>query len=180
MTFDKLNGFRDDSGTGPDECPARILKMCAKELALPLTMLITRILACMEWPESWREHWVIPIFKKNVSFKPGNYRGVHLTAQPSKVCERLIKKMLQPYLERTLSFEINQFAYREKRGARDVLALLMLDWILVLNRRGKVCFYCSDVSGAFDRVNSGIPAKKVPSEGCKSETCNIIDFMVPG
>ena len=56
--------------------------------------------------------------------------------------------MLQPYLENTLSFGENQFAYREKRGARDVLALLMINWLSVLDRRGKVAFYCSDVSGA--------------------------------
>ena len=34
-----LQALNVDSGTGPDQLPARILKYCAKQLALPLTLL---------------------------------------------------------------------------------------------------------------------------------------------
>ena len=54
-------------------------RMCAKEFALPVTMLITRILACMEWPEMWREHWVIPIFKKNANFLKTTMNKIPIT-----------------------------------------------------------------------------------------------------
>ena len=57
-----------------------------------------------------------------------NYRGIHLTAQLSKVVERMIKRLFEPYLERTIGFGPNQFAYRAKRGARDAIALLMMEW----------------------------------------------------
>ena len=139
MAFAELDGLREDSGTGPDECPAKILKHCAKELALPVAMLTIRILACMQWPESWRQHWIIPIYKKLLTFLPCNYRGVHLTAQLSKVVERLFKRMLDPYLERTMSYGTNQFAYRKNRGSRDVLALLMLQWLSVSGSVRKSC-----------------------------------------
>ena len=41
----------------------------------------------------------------------------------------------------------------ERRNARDCLALLVLRWISALNERKKIAVYCSDVSGAFDRVD---------------------------
>ena len=40
-----------------------------------------------------------------------------------EVVERLIKQMIDPYFEKTISYGENQFAYRAKRGARDVFAL---------------------------------------------------------
>ena len=73
-------------------------------------------------------------------------RGVHLTSQVSKVVERLIKQMMDPYLEKTGAYGENQFAYRMKRGSRDVLALLILEWMMALNAREKIGIYCSDVS----------------------------------
>ena len=43
------------------------------------------------WPESWREHWVVTIYKKEAVFAASNYRGgIHFTAQLSKVVERLL------------------------------------------------------------------------------------------
>ena len=51
-------------------------------------------------------------------------------------------------------FGPNQLAYSQKKGGRDALAYLMVEWIDTLDRRGKIMVYNSDVSGAFDRVFS--------------------------
>ena len=57
-----------------------------------------------------------------------------------------------PFLQKNISFGPNQFAYTKERGARDALLHLVLVWITALTRKQKVAVYCSDVSGAFDRV----------------------------
>ena len=119
-----------------------------------------RIILLGVWPKSWREHWIVPLFKKGAVFLPKNYRGVHLTAQISKVCERVIKKLFMLQVHQIDAYGENKFAYTEGRGARDVLAYLMIEWILTLNDRGKVIVYNSDVSGAFDRV----PPKRLISK----------------
>ena len=46
----------------------------------------------------------------------------------------------------------NQFAYKRERGSRDALAFLVLTWLEGFCRKVKFALYCSDVSGAFDRV----------------------------
>jgi hypothetical protein len=114
-----LLGLRVDSGTGPDLLPTRILKTCGTELALPVLLLLYRIIETSMWPASWLVHCIVPLHKKKSVYNTGNYRGIHLTAQLSKVAERLLQRLFVPYLYRMKSFGPNQFAYTRGRGARD-------------------------------------------------------------
>ena len=86
-------------------------------------------------------------------FDASNYRGVHLTSQLSKVVERLLQQLCAPFLVSVGGFGANQFAYQKERGARDALAMFVMRWIKALTSGLKVGVYCSDVSGAFDRVS---------------------------
>ena len=51
------------------------------------------------------------------------------------------------------------------RRARDALALLVLTWLRALGTGRKVAVYCSDVSGAFDRVCSKRLVAKLKNKG---------------
>ena len=106
-----------------------------------------------------------PLHKKKSVFQPGNYRGVHLTAQLSKVVERMLQILYQPHLTQTLAFGPRQFAYTAERGARDALATMVLTWLWALAAGRKVAVYCSDVSGAFDRVRMGRLLQKLGNKG---------------
>ena len=65
---DTLANPSDDSSTGPDLVPARILISCAEQLAKPPQFLLLRLLETASWPESWREHWIVPIYKEKAGF----------------------------------------------------------------------------------------------------------------
>ena len=175
MALNVLENLREDSGTGPDMLPARILKMCAKQLARPIVLLVTRMLCDGVWPDMWREHWIVPIFKRGSVFKPANYRGIHMTAQLSKIVERLIKRMVEPYLEHSLALGVNQFAYRAQRGARDALAFLTLQWMCALNKRQNIVVYCSDVAGAFDRVSMERLIAKLYAKGVNEKLIRLFE-----
>ena len=68
--------------------------------------------------------------------------------------ERLIGSRFLPQLVRSNAFGSNQFAYRAAHGSRDALLFLVCSWLLALAGRRRVGLYCSDVSGAFDRVSA--------------------------
>ena len=121
-----LKALDEDSALGPDLLPTRILKQCAHALAPILHTLIIAILKFGEWPTLWTIHWVVPLFKRKSVYDPGNYRGIHLTSQISKVVERVIASLFVPQLILTGAFGRNQFAYMPERGARDALAQLAL------------------------------------------------------
>ena len=62
--------------------------------------------------------------------------------------------MLTSFIVQTIGFGPNQFAYTPGRGARDVLELLVVLRVQALAAGKRVAAYCSDVSGAFDRVDA--------------------------
>ena len=169
-----IGALDEHSGTGPDLLPARILKYCADQLAHPILQLTLLMLESGEWPDSWREHWILPLFKRSAVYLPKNYQGVHLTAQFSKVIERLLLSLLVPHVTRWSLTGENQFAYSKNKGARDALALLCLRWIESLERGHKVLVYCSDVSGAFDKVSRSRLLRKLQAKGIHPKLIKLI------
>ena len=129
-----LQQLREDSATGPDLLPSRVLKYCASQLALAVAMLATKILHWGHWPDAWLEHWLVPFLKRGSASLPGNYRGIHLSSQLSKVVERLILETLEPFLPpRGIRYGPHQFAYCKGRGARDALLYIVLWWLDAFN-----------------------------------------------
>ena len=127
---------------------------CAEELAYPVTALVRKLLSEGCWPECWKLHWLIPIYKRKAVSDPGNYRGVHLTSVLSKVVERVLNKILSPYLKEAGAFGESQFAFQAGRSCNDLVAALVCSWIETLDQRKKVGLYLSDISGVFDKVET--------------------------
>ena len=149
-----LKELKSDSATGPDELPSRIISECARFLAVPFCLLAKLILSQGRWPELWMLHFIVPLHKKKSVFTALNYRGIHLTSQLSKAMERMLRSLFLPYLLQNVVYGQNQFAYTPEVGARDALAFMVLKWIITLVKNRKIGIYCSDVSGAFDRVET--------------------------
>ena len=110
-----LTRFDGTSGAGPDLLPARMLRQGAEELAAPILRLALLTFESRELPESWREHWVAPVYKKKAVFTPANYRGVRLIAQLPKIIERLLLPLMLTHIHLWCLSAVNQFAYTEKR-----------------------------------------------------------------
>ena len=161
----ELRRLRTDSSTGPDGISAVVWKECSVALAFPLTLLARAVLSQGRWPQGWKIHWMYPLHKKKSKSDPVNYRLIHLTAQMSKVVERVLGGLFLPYLEASGSFGPNQFAYSRGRGLQDALALNTLRWIHAISVGRRVGLYCSDVSGAFDRVSSELLMETLADRG---------------
>ena len=82
-----LKELDEASATGPDKIASRVLRRCRSALELPIFLLAKSIFDNGRWPDVWRLHWIHPLYKKKSRADPGNYRGIHLTAQISKVIE---------------------------------------------------------------------------------------------
>lgn len=152
-----------DSSTAPDGISSRILKECVDVLAYPLALLIRRMLNDSRWPSVWKQHWIVPLLKRKSRADPGNYRGVHLTSQLSKATERVVGKFFQQFLQQSGAYGERQFAYSKGRSHRDALTLSVLTYLLVLDHDQMVVLYCSDVSGAFDKVDDERLLQKLAS-----------------
>ena len=124
-----LKELKEDKATGPDKLAAKVLRRCADTLGKPVALLTRLYLNTGVWPRLWRLHWVFPFYKKKSASDPDNYRGIHLSAQLSKVVERLLGRFFLPFLENSGAYGPNQWAYRKQRGCKDALAANALQWV---------------------------------------------------
>ena len=72
--------------------------------------------------------------------------------QLSKVVERAVGSLVLPWLESTEAYGPHQYAYARGKSYKDVLAVNVCSWILLMEQGLAVGLYCSDVKGAFDKV----------------------------
>ena len=163
-----------DSGTGPDGLASRVIKLCAPQLSFAVSKLIRRIVALGFWPTAWIIHWLMPLHKRNSMSDGENYRAINLTSQISKIVERFLSSFFAPQLA-LRAFGPSQFAYRKLHGARDAVLLYVLSWISALNDGKRIGMYCSDVQGAFDRVDAKVLMRKLQSFGINAKLLAVIE-----
>ena len=174
-----LEQLDPSSATGPDELPTRILRECATSLALPLLLLGCQILRTGCWPALWLMHWIVPLYKKNAVFKPGNYRGIHLTTVLSKLAAKVIGGQLVPFLRAT-AFGENQWGFSTGLSAKDLVTMLVMSWILNVCMDSKTGAYLSDISGAFDKVFTPYMLAKLYAAGISSKYLGVIaSYLAP-
>ena len=112
------------------------------------------MLLLARWPDMWKIHRVCPLYKKGVVYKPANYTALHITPMISKVAERVLKIPFGSYLEAVDGFGASQWAFRKARGCTDLVLLLVCSWLWAFQQKQKVGVFLSDISGAFDRVDT--------------------------
>ena len=118
-----------------------MLRECAHQIAKPFHKLAMSTLQLKTSPNTWMEHWIVPLFKKGATFVPRNYIAIHLTPQISKAMERFLGSMISTYASLPACVGPNQFAYQKARGARDALAFIALTWIAGFNNKFKFSIY---------------------------------------
>ena len=79
-----------------------------------------------------------------------------------------------PFFEVTDAYGPNQFAYAKGKGSKDALAINVLQWIWWLHNGHQIALYCSDVSGAFDRVKATKLVEKLQKKGVTGDILNVI------
>ena len=75
--------------TGYDGIPAVILKLCAKQLAMPLCAIFNRCLEEGIFPDAWKYANVTPVYKSGDECFVSSYRPISLLSLIAMVFERL-------------------------------------------------------------------------------------------
>ena len=113
--------------------------------------------------------------KRGSKADPTHYRGIHLTCQISKVVERAVGQTFLPWASSHFLFGANQYAYTSARSHKDALAVNVCSWLLSLEDGQLVALYCSDVSGAFDRVRASRLVSKLRCTGLHSQVLALLE-----
>ena len=94
----EIKGLRWDCSTGPDNIPAKFVKLVAERLVFPLTHIINLCLDRNEYPLLWKTARISPIPKVDEPRKNDNYRPISILPVLFKVYEKLALRQITDFL----------------------------------------------------------------------------------
>ncbi len=147
-----LENLNPSKAAGPDQIPARILKICAKQLASALAQLFQQSLTEGIVPEDWRTANMAPIFKKGDRSKASNYRPVSLMAIVCKLMEHILVSHIMTHLETNNILTDLQHGFRSKRSCESQLLITTEDLLSTIDKGKQADLTILDFSKAFDVV----------------------------
>ena len=69
----QLERLEPAKASGPDQLPARVLKLCAEQISPVLQIIFSQSLEYGTLPQDWLSANITPVFKKGNRNIPGNY-----------------------------------------------------------------------------------------------------------
>ena len=170
----ELTTMRNDSSTGPDQIPAKYLKLVAEYIASPLTHIINSFISCQRFPDARRQARVSPIPKITNPTEADYFRPISILPVLSKVYKRLVLYQLLTYINQLNVLNTNISGYRKGHSTTTVL-LRIRDDIITAMKKGEVTLIAfADFSKAFDTVDHSIVLRKLHSIGFSNSSLNWI------
>ena len=137
----------------PNCIPSQVWKECCKELAAPITKLVSASFGAGVVPSQWKLAHVVPVhkkpprsffilfyyllFPKGRGLSPSNYRPVPLLSIIlSKVMESIINQQVTNFLERNPLLSDSQLGFRRGGGTADLLTSLQSAWVQIVAQGG--------------------------------------------
>ena len=106
-----VSKLKTGKSPGLDGIPAELIQSTGQHEMEALHQLCISIWATCEWPEDWKIHVFVMLYKSGDPKQCSNYRTIALISHTSKVLLMIIIHHLKPKLEQELLEE--QAAYRK-------------------------------------------------------------------
>ena len=168
--FKLLENLDPNKSSGPDEIPAKILKLAAKELAPALTKIFQSSLDTGKLPDSWLQANITPLFKKGDRHLASNYRPVSLTSICCKTLEHIIHSNIMKHFSKHNILTDRQHGFRRGHSCETQLILTAHDLAKSLDSKSQVDMAIMDFSKAFDVVPHNRLLSKLKHHGIQNKT----------
>jgi hypothetical protein len=105
-----------------DQIPSRVLKNTLCSLLVPLSLLFNTIFRTGEYPDRFKNMYVLPIYKgKGVKSDPNSYRPISSVSTLSKLFEHVLKRLVMKHVEDSELLDDNQHGFRSRRSCQTAL-----------------------------------------------------------
>ena len=137
---------------GCDNISMAMLKLCPKEIAVPLSLIFQRCMNDGKFPDSWKLANVQPIHKKNNRQIKSNYRPISLLPICGKILEKIIFDQVYSYLDQHRLISTKQSGFRPGDSCIYQLISITSDIYRSFEKHHETRALFLDISKAFDKV----------------------------
>ena len=138
-------------------------KLASTGIADSLTMLFNTSIDSGKWPHAWKRGEWCPVFKKDDPLNEMNYRPVTLLSTVDKVYEQLLSGQVCQHFDNVFGPSIS--AYRKMHSCEITIIRLTEEWKLVMDNKQVVGVLSTDMSKAFDSLESSLLINKLKAYG---------------
>ncbi|MEW8545253.1 MAG: reverse transcriptase family protein, partial [Candidatus Thiodiazotropha sp.] len=144
---------KDNKASGIDCISTEILKASFDFISPFLLSLYNRLFASGEYPRSWGEGIITPIFKKGNVNDAANYRGITLINVLAKVYSQLLLNRLTKWTEMYDKITKSQFGFQKRKSIIDCIFILQSVVSKVLSKGQKLYCVFIDYEKCFDKID---------------------------
>ena len=173
-----LKNLKTSKAMGPDNIHPWVLRELATDLAPMISHLFQHSITTGEVPKDWKKANVCPIFKKNDSSLPSNYRPVSLTCICCKLLEHIISSNLMKHYDMHNILSSKQHAFRKNHSCDTQLVSVLDDWASALDKNKQVDVFILDFEKAFDTVPHELLKAKLFSLGVSRQVITWVDSFL--
>lgn len=178
--IDTVKKFDSKKASGLDEISPKVFIRVIHLLATPLTLLVNSSFGRGAFPSCLKVARVRPLFKKDDTRLPANYRPVSILSVISKVIETLVKNRLTSFLMKYNVLHKNQYGFQRNLSTIDALVNFSDAVHLALDKKQAICGLFCDLQKAFDCVDHNICLNKLDKCGIRGLALNWFASFLQG
>ncbi|KAL9962520.1 hypothetical protein ACROYT_G031627 [Oculina patagonica] len=165
----EIKAIRSDTSTGPDQLPAKYLKLVADLISGPLTYIINSFVNNLSFPEAWKVARITPIPKVSHLIENADMRPISILPVLSKVYEKLVHRQVVEFIETRTIFKDNISGYRKGHSTTTVLLGIKDDILHAMKRGELTLMILANFSKAFDTIRFKTVLRKLNNLGFSNE-----------
>lgn len=167
-----ISKMKNSNSCGLDCISSKTLKNIYPKILKVLAYIINLSFSTGIFPEQLKIAVVTPVFKKGSRLDPNCYRPISLLSTLSKVFEKIMKKRLVSFFDKTQFISDNQYGFRSGMSTETALIDFMKNISDKINIGNKVTGIFIDIKKAFDSVNHKILLEKLYNCGIRGRAQN--------
>ena len=162
---------------GMDNIPSEIIKASFSHISPFLLNLYNKMYSSGEYPRSWGESIIYPIFKKGDVNDAQSYRGITLISILAKIYSQLLLNRLTRWTADYDTITNKQFGFQKGKSTTDCVFLLHSIISKVLNSGEKLYCVFIDYEKCFDKIDRSYLWQKLLSQNISCKFVKAIKSM---
>ena len=173
-----IGNLKGGKAAGPDEVIGEYLKNVGLAFEDILLKLVNLIFSNHIYPAKWALNFLKPIFKKDSTKDPDNYRGLAIGSAFSKLFSFILLTRLTNFIDIKNLISPQQIGFMKGKSTADHIFLLhtIVEKVVKKNRH-KLFAVFIDFKKAYDTVNRGLLMKRLQNLGINGIFMRNIEAM---